>query len=253
MNEAENLNMHDQGEIKATKMSPLRLTCSLALPSSHMDRKWRRFLRFQCSYPPRKPDPVMVLSLASWIRNSSSDGEWAGVLASSFSQCVLVTQSCPTLCNPVDCSPPGSSVHGILQARILEWVAIPFSRGSSQPRDWTGISCIADGLFTSWATREALLHPEPWLYRASHLFTLLTSLTLTWIHLLPIEILFEILPDLEWHSVFWSPFFKLIYSQFLQHWLYFSLDNQCLLPCIISCIFLGICIYSQQHWQCLKL
>ena len=43
---------------------------------------------------------------------------------------VLVTQSCPTLCNPMDCSPPGSSIHGILQARILEWVAYPFSRGS---------------------------------------------------------------------------------------------------------------------------
>ena len=47
---------------------------------------------------------------------------------------VLVAQLCPTLCYPVDCSPPGSSVHGILQARILEWVAIPFSRGYSQPR-----------------------------------------------------------------------------------------------------------------------
>ena len=44
-------------------------------------------------------------------------------------------QSCLTLCNPMDCSPPGSSVHGILQAGILEWVAIPFSRGSSQPQD----------------------------------------------------------------------------------------------------------------------
>ena len=44
---------------------------------------------------------------------------------------VLVTQSCPTLCDPMDCSPPGSSVHVILQARILEWVAIPFYRGSS--------------------------------------------------------------------------------------------------------------------------
>ena len=50
---------------------------------------------------------------------------------------VLVSQSCPTLYNPVDCSPPGSSVHGILQARGLEWVAISFSRGSSQPRNQT--------------------------------------------------------------------------------------------------------------------
>ena len=47
----------------------------------------------------------------------------------------LVAQLCPTLCNPMDCSPPGSSVHGILQTRILEWVAMPSSRGSSQPKD----------------------------------------------------------------------------------------------------------------------
>ena len=57
--------------------------------------------------------------------------------------CCLVTQSCLTLCDPMDCSPPGFSVHGIVQARILEWVAILFSRGSSPPRDWTCISCIS--------------------------------------------------------------------------------------------------------------
>ena len=56
---------------------------------------------------------------------------------------VKVTQSCPTLCDPMDCSPPGFSVHGIRQAGILEWVAIPFSRGSSQSRDQTQVSCIA--------------------------------------------------------------------------------------------------------------
>ena len=53
------------------------------------------------------------------------------------------------------CSLPGSSVHGILQAGILEWVAISFSRGSSQPRNWTQVSCITGRLFTVWATREA--------------------------------------------------------------------------------------------------
>ena len=68
---------------------------------------------------------------------------------------VLFAQSCPTLCDPIDCSPPGSSVHGTLQARILEWIAIPFSRGSSWPRDQTWVSCIADGFFTIWATRGA--------------------------------------------------------------------------------------------------
>ena len=54
---------------------------------------------------------------------------------------------CPILCNPVDCSPPGSSVHGILQARILEWVAISFSRGCSQPRDQTQVSHIVGRYF----------------------------------------------------------------------------------------------------------
>ena len=68
---------------------------------------------------------------------------------------VLVTQSCPTLCDPMDCCLPGSCVHGILQARIQEWVAIPFSRGSSQPRDRTQVSYIAGRFFTIWATREA--------------------------------------------------------------------------------------------------
>ena len=61
----------------------------------------------------------------------------------------LVTQSCPTLCDPVGCSLPGFSVHRILQARILEWVAISFSRASSQPRDQTQVSCIACRFFTS--------------------------------------------------------------------------------------------------------
>ena len=64
-----------------------------------------------------------------------------------------VTQSCLTLCDPMDCSLPGSSVHGIFQARVLEWAAISFSRGSSQPRDQTRVSSIADRRFTIWATK----------------------------------------------------------------------------------------------------
>ena len=63
---------------------------------------------------------------------------------------VKVAQSCPTLCDPMD-----YTVHGILLARKLEWVAFPFSRGSSQPRDQTQVSLIAARFFTSWATREA--------------------------------------------------------------------------------------------------
>ena len=60
-----------------------------------------------------------------------------------------VTQLCPTPSDPMDCSPPGSSVRGILQARILVWAAISYSRGSFQPRDQTHISCIAGGCFTA--------------------------------------------------------------------------------------------------------
>ena len=63
-----------------------------------------------------------------------------------------VAQSCPTLCDSVDCSPPGSSIHGILQAKILEWVAISFSRISSRSRDWTQVSRIAGRRFNLWAT-----------------------------------------------------------------------------------------------------
>ena len=66
-----------------------------------------------------------------------------------------VAQSCPIFCDPMDGSHPGFSVHGILQARILEWVAIPFSRGPSRLRDQTWVSCFAGGFSTIWATREA--------------------------------------------------------------------------------------------------
>ena len=65
-----------------------------------------------------------------------------------------VAQSCPTLCDPMGCSLPCSSIHGIFQARVLEWVAICFYRGSSQPRDRTWISRIVGRRFTVWATRE---------------------------------------------------------------------------------------------------
>ena len=65
-----------------------------------------------------------------------------------------VAQSHLTLCNPMDCSLPGSSVHGIFQAIVLEWIAISFSKGSSQPRDRTWVSRIVDRRFTVWATRE---------------------------------------------------------------------------------------------------
>ena len=68
---------------------------------------------------------------------------------------MLVAQLCPTLWDPMDCSPQGFSAHGILQATVMEWVIIPFSRISSLPKDQTSVSCIINGVFTVWATREA--------------------------------------------------------------------------------------------------
>ena len=86
--------------------------------------------------------------------------------------CVLVAHSCLTLCNPMDYNPPGSSVHGILQARILEWIAIPFSRGSSQARNQTRVYCIAGRLFTfievhiyiffNWCSCFLQKHTQKW-------------------------------------------------------------------------------------------
>ena len=73
-----------------------------------------------------------------------------------ITECYM-TFSCVRLCNPKYYSPPSSSVLRILQARILEWVAIPFSRGSSLPRDWTHVSCIESRFFTIWITREACM------------------------------------------------------------------------------------------------
>ena len=76
----------------------------------------------------------------------------------------------------MDCSPPGSSVRGIFQAGILEWVTMPFSRESSQPRDWTFISyisCIAGGFFSTSATREALyIYTHIYIYIYTHIYTI---------------------------------------------------------------------------------
>ena len=88
------------------------------------------------------------------------------------SVCVFVfvqsLESCPVLCNPMYCSSPGSSVHGISQARILEWVAISYFRGSSGPRDWRPVSCIAGRFFTTWAIRECTEAPKT---KYIHIFT----------------------------------------------------------------------------------
>ena len=88
------------------------------------------------------------------LRNKQTRWNWLCNLGGGG----LIAKLCPTLCSPMDNSPPGSSVHGISQARTLEWVAISFPRGSFWLRDRTRISCncIASGFFTDWATQEAL-------------------------------------------------------------------------------------------------
>ena len=90
------------------------------------------------------PGMKVAVAFHSLINNSF----WNSVHWSFFMHfSMLATQSCPTLHNPMDCSPPGSSVHGILQARILEWIAILFSRGSSWPSSRTQVSCITGRFF----------------------------------------------------------------------------------------------------------
>ena len=80
--------------------------------------------------------------------------EWSSRSSSGYWKETEVARSCPTLCDPMDCSIRGASIHGIFQARILEWVAISFFRGSFQPRDWAWVSYIAGRCFTIWATRD---------------------------------------------------------------------------------------------------
>ena len=75
--------------------------------------------------------------------------EAQGFWSQGHERACAVAQSCPTLCDPVDCSPPGSSVHGISQARILGWIALSSSRGSSRPGDHTRVSCTAGRFFTT--------------------------------------------------------------------------------------------------------
>ena len=102
--------------------------------------------------------PCPVLSVASWP-TSSFEGRKDKEISFSLIVKVLFASSCQSLCNPRDCSPPGYSVHGILRQRILEWVAMPFSRGSSWPKDWNWASCITGRIFTVWAPRE---HSSYW-------------------------------------------------------------------------------------------
>ena len=113
-----------------------------AVTSIQLRESTLQFLHSRCS------------SNTCWIKGASNT--W---------MCVLVPHLCLTLRNPMDYSSPDSSLHGILQARILEWVAISFSRGFSQPRDRTQVSCTADRCFTIWATRWNQTHEKMWWYK----------------------------------------------------------------------------------------
>ena len=103
-------------------------------------------------------NPTSVFSLAApqppkvtWIISP----EQAEETITCYCCCCLVAELCPTLCDPVACSLPGSSVHGISQAGILEWVAVPFFMGSSWPRSWTSVPCIGRRILYHWVTWEA--------------------------------------------------------------------------------------------------
>ena len=125
--------------------------------------------------------------------------------------CYLVTKSCPTLCHPMNCSPPGSSVHGISQARILEWVAISFSRGSSRPRNQTFVSCLAGGLFTTESPgKPHAFHVPGTACETVHRHQL--DLTLIKIHGIAITILFSLFLGKLKYSVVQS-FTKLEYQR----------------------------------------
>ena len=123
--------------------------------------------------------------------------------------------------DPMDCSLPGSPVHGILQTRILEWVAIPFSRGSSQPRDLTQLSHIAGRFFTLWAIREACLsHAEPnptslpWQQSPTWSYSLALPIPLTWS---PTTYLYHLFSYAPGNLAFFSPRPCKITSSFQLH------------------------------------
>ena len=103
---------------------------------------------------------MLLLSLSSFSAPCCTDSFSYPSVFPYLTSCLkklvcLAAQSCPTPCDPMNCSLSGSSVHGILQARILTWVAISFSSGCSWPRAWTWVSCIVRGVFTIWATWES--------------------------------------------------------------------------------------------------
>ena len=102
-----------------------------------------------------------------WTKMRQELFERGNIVLAIFDLCVYccsVAQSCLTLCDPMECSPPGSSVHGIFQARTLEWFAISSSRGSSWPRNWNQVSCIGRWILYLWVTQKVLSLVSIYLY-----------------------------------------------------------------------------------------
>ena len=119
---------------------------------------------------PASPEPAgrLIPSSLSCLGSLYTDRQTHTHMHTYTHVCVLSRPAASNSLWPVDCCPPGSSIRGIPQVRILQWVAISFSRGSSQPRDQTQVSCIAGGFFTIWTNREVIhththTHTHPWI------------------------------------------------------------------------------------------
>ena len=130
-------------------------TVAYQVPLSMGFPRWEYWSGLPFPPPGDLPNPGIKLEAPALASGFSTTEPCGKPIIMSIKKESKVAQSCPTLCNPMDCSLPVSSIHGIFQARVLEWVAISFSRGSSQPRDWAQVSCIAGRRFIIWATREA--------------------------------------------------------------------------------------------------
>ena len=134
---------------------------------------WLEMLQMRCfsnlKVHLNHPESFKMLPVSKYIMSTKDTENFPSLYRNFWSEVKSsqVTQSCPTLCDPVDYSPPGSSVHGILQARILEWVAISFSRGSSWPKDRTQVSHIAGRCFNLWATRKIRQNLNPFHFEKS--------------------------------------------------------------------------------------
>ena len=146
LNEVPGLVAHTIKQEKEIKGIPIRKKCFVHWTYQCQHHGCDMVLKFYKMLPLGQGTTRLV---QNWERSTSR--LYAVTLLESKSE---VAQSCPTLCEPMDCSPPCSSVHGVFQVRVLEWVAISFSRGSSRPRDGTQVSHIADGFFIIWATKE---------------------------------------------------------------------------------------------------